>query len=81
MAFSSTSRCIVPDLIYLVSKRIVEVEIQCLLYTSAIVARKQKDLLLKEGDVSKTYIFITFFGGRLKHFTKTTLHYSLDRVA
>lgn len=38
----------------------VEVEIQCLLYTSAIVARKQKDLLLKEGDVSKTYSFMTF---------------------
>lgn len=38
----------------------MEVETQCLLYTSAIVARKQEDLLLKEGDVSKTYIFITF---------------------
>lgn len=59
----------------------MEVETQCLLYTSAIVARKQEDLLLKEGDVSKTYIFITFFGGRLKHFTKMTVHYSLFRVA
>jgi len=74
VAFSSTSRCVVPDLIQLVSRWIVEVEIQCLLYASAIVARKQKDLLLKEADVSKTYIFITLFGGRLKHFTKTTLH-------
>lgn len=44
----------------------VEVEIQCLLYASAIVARKQRDLLLKEGDVSKTYIFITFFQRKIE---------------